>query len=87
MSIDLCSIQRPCGHDRAHNPWVEPPTSKSIGINQSIAHQPVTWTSLGLMAVTGAGLTYYYQVEKEKKQQEGALRWMDGFMAVSGRAS
>jgi hypothetical protein len=33
--------------------------------------QPVTWGSLGLMAVTGAGLVYYYQVEKEKKQQEG----------------
>lgn len=33
--------------------------------------QPVTWTSLGLMAVTGAGLAYYYQLEKERKQQEG----------------
>lgn len=43
-------------------------------------NQPVTWTSLGLMAVTGAGLGYYYQAEKEKKQQEGAsrpLRWID----------
>lgn len=32
----------------------------------------MTWTSLGLMAVTGGGLAYYYQVEKERKQQEGA---------------
>lgn len=25
------------------------------------------------MAVTGAGLIYYYQVEKERKQKEGEL--------------
>lgn len=35
--------------------------------------KPVTWASLGLMAVTGAGLAYYYQGEKEKKQQQGIL--------------
>jgi len=37
------------------------------------ALQPVTWASLGLMAVTGAGLAFYYQGEKEKKQQQGTV--------------
>ncbi|GAB5031572.1 sco1 family protein [Nannochloropsis oceanica] len=42
-----------------------PPTGSS-----KIDKMPVTWASLGLMAVTGAGLAYYYQGEKEKKQQQ-----------------
>ncbi len=29
----------------------------------------MTWASLGLMTLTGAGLMYYYQVEKERKEQ------------------
>lgn len=35
---------------------------------------PVTWTSLGLMAVTGVSLMVYYQLEKERKQEEGKCK-------------
>ncbi|EWM26726.1 sco1 family protein [Nannochloropsis gaditana] len=31
---------------------------------------PVTWVGLAIMAVTGTGLAYFYQVEKERMQQQ-----------------
>jgi hypothetical protein len=35
--------------------------------------QPVTWIGLAIMAVTGTGLAYFYQVEKERMQQQGSI--------------
>jgi len=36
-------------------------------------HQPVTWKGLALMAVTGTGLAWYYQVEKEKRMNQSKI--------------
>jgi hypothetical protein len=50
---------------------VELPTVIHLTYSFTHSSQSVTWFSLGLAAVTGTALAWFYQSEKERKAQEG----------------
>jgi hypothetical protein len=39
--------------------------------------QPISWTGLGVTLVVGSGLVYYFQQERERKNQKGVCAWVE----------